>query len=327
MEKFKTVLTIANKQTSLGFGVVALLTAGGEQVFSSVVFQCPCSPELNFVYGLVFLLVPALALLLLGFILNKKTWKLLTGLCRKEKPCSCRKLAAAVTILAQISCSALVAPTTWVAVALLNGNYFECAMTGVRLSSYKKHLCGEKASSEQCQKDLFMFPCKKGLNEDQKADRDDVLLALRAESQIMGWLLIASIMLSNLMLTCLARCTSPISYMQLKFWRAYAQEENRLMDSYATEHAKELADRNLKSFFKKTPPQEIQTPSNKDWERISSLYKFCSKDHFYSTLHRFVEKQTTEVDSHMMRMESVKSADSVAVNPPAFDFVDSQMMP
>lgn len=63
MDKFKTVLNIAGKQTNLGFGLIALLTAGGEQIFSAVVFKCPCN-ELNFVYGIVFLLVPALALLL-----------------------------------------------------------------------------------------------------------------------------------------------------------------------------------------------------------------------------------------------------------------------
>uniref|UniRef100_A0A3Q0R820 Calcium homeostasis modulator family member 6 n=1 Tax=Amphilophus citrinellus TaxID=61819 RepID=A0A3Q0R820_AMPCI len=256
--------------TNLGFGLVALLTAGGEQIFSTAVFKCPCN-DLNFIYGMVFLLVPALALLLLGYILNRKTWKLLTGLCQhRGKPLRCKKLVAAGMILFQISTTALVAPSSWIAVALLNGNYYECAMTGTNVSIYNKHVCREKNQEAQCEKELHRFPCGKG----PQAVRDDVLLSLRAESQILGWLLITLMMVTNLLLTCVARCSSPISYLQLKFWKAYVHEENNLIDSYADKHAKALAERNLKSFFEKTPPENFITPSNRDWEKISSLYKF-----------------------------------------------------
>lgn len=185
MDKFKSVLTVANQQTNLCFGVVALLTAGGEQIFSSAVFRCPCSPELNFVYGMVFLLVPALALLLLGYIFSKKTWKLVTGLCQcKERPCGWRRLSTAGHVLFQISTSALVAPSTWIAVALLNGSYFECAMTGNSTgSSYTQHLCADITAAEQCRQDLFKFPCGKG-SQVPEADRERVMLTLRAHSQV-----------------------------------------------------------------------------------------------------------------------------------------------
>lgn len=183
MEKFNTILNIANKQTNLGVGLVALLTAGGEQIFSSAVFRCPCS-ELNFLYGLVFLLVPALALLLLGYILNKKTWKLLTGMCQhKAKLCRWRKLVATGTVLFQISTTALVAPSSWIAVALLNGNYYECAMTGTNVTTFNKHLCGYKKSQDQCEKELYRFPCGRGTSVPQ-ADREDIMLTLKAQSQV-----------------------------------------------------------------------------------------------------------------------------------------------
>ncbi|XP_072249459.1 calcium homeostasis modulator protein 6 [Leuresthes tenuis] len=314
MEKFKTVLNIVNKQSNFGFGLVAILTASGEQIFSSVAFRCPCN-ELNFIYGMVFLLVPALALLLLGYILSMKTWKLITGLWhRKARLWRWKNLATVGTALFQISAAALVAPCSWVAVALLNGNYYECAMTGTNLTAYNQHVCGHKLAEGQCEKELFRFPCEKG-----SRDREDVLRMLRAHSQILGWLLIASIMLSNLLLICIARCTSPISYLQLKFWSAYTQEENDLMDSYTTKHAKQLAERNLKSFFTQTPPENIITPSNKDWEKISCLYKFSTKDHYYSTLHRYVE--SNQGTDSGMKMASVKSSTS-ADNPAVLHFVD-----
>ncbi|XP_042279279.1 calcium homeostasis modulator protein 6 [Thunnus thynnus] len=324
MDKFKTVLNIANKQSNLGFGLVALLTAGGEQIFSSVVFRCPCN-ELNFLYGMVFLLVPALALLLLGYIMSKKTWKLLTGLCqRRAKLCRWRSLTTCGMVIFQISTTAMVAPSCWIAVALLNGNYFECVMTGTNISAYNKHLCGDRNSQVQCQKELHALPCVRDSSV-PRADREDVLFTLRAQSQILGWMLIASIMLSNLLLTCMARCTSPISYKQLKFWRAYAEEESNLMDSYSAKHAKELAERNLKSFFKQTPPEDIITPSNKDWEKISHLYKFSTKDHYYSTLHQHVEN-CQETENSMIRMVSVKSSEPADDNPAVLNFVDDGVM-
>ncbi|CAJ1061517.1 calcium homeostasis modulator protein 6 [Xyrichtys novacula] len=256
MERLMTLFSYAS-QTDIWAAVVALLTAGAEHVFSLVVFRCPCSPDLNFVYGLSFLLVPALALLLLGYILNKKTWILLTGTCRIW---SCDWVTANMTALLYISNFALVAPSSWIAVALLSGNYFECAMAGTNVSSsYGSHLCEDTSDVEQCQRELFRFPCGKGSGVSE-ADRNQVMLILKAHSQILGWLLIASIMLFNLLLICLGRCTSPISYLQLKFWRTYTKEENSLLNSRIVEHARKLAGRNLNSFFTDTPLKPFRSP-------------------------------------------------------------------
>uniref|UniRef100_A0A3P9LKA0 Calcium homeostasis modulator family member 6 n=1 Tax=Oryzias latipes TaxID=8090 RepID=A0A3P9LKA0_ORYLA len=314
MEKFQTILKFSSKQTNFGYGLVALITACGEQIFSTVAFKCPCN-EMSFLYGLVFLLVPALALLLLGVILSKKTWKLTTGFChRNPKLCKWRNLKSMAVTVFQISSCALVAPSTWIAVALLHGSYYECAMTGANFTSYSKVVCRGVNSEAKCVTELQTFPCRNTGNE-----REEVLRTLRAHSQILGWLVIASIMISNLLVICVARCFSPISYLQLKFWKDYAEEENDLMNDYSSKHAKELAERNLKSFFNQTPPANIVTPCNKDWEKISSLYKFSTKDHFYSTLHRYIEnKDETE---GCMRLTSLRSNES-ANNPPVLDFVD-----
>uniref|UniRef100_A0A8C6SM66 Calcium homeostasis modulator family member 6 n=1 Tax=Neogobius melanostomus TaxID=47308 RepID=A0A8C6SM66_9GOBI len=182
METFKTVINIANN--SLGSGLVALLTAGGEQIFSTVVVKCPCN-QLNFIYGLVFLLVPALALLTLGLILSKKTWQLVTGLCsRQEKVCgSCGQAKSLAMVLFQISTMAFMAPVTWIAVALLNGVLTECAMTGTNTTFFNNHLCKGREKEADCVKELHMFPCGKN-GTVPKDVREEVLLMLRAESQV-----------------------------------------------------------------------------------------------------------------------------------------------
>ncbi|XP_057691348.1 calcium homeostasis modulator protein 6-like [Corythoichthys intestinalis] len=316
MEKLNALLKIANKQTNLAFGLVSLLTAGGEQIFSSVLFRCPCN-ELNFMYGMVFLLLPAVALLLLAYILSQKMWKMMTGFCRNRTNFCCwKKMLHFLKTVLKISTTALVAPSSWIALALLKGNYFECAMTNANVTYYKERFCGGANSLVECQTEVQTFPCGGGSSAN---DREAVLLTLRAHSQILGWLLIALVMLSNLLLNCLARCTSPVNYLQLKFWRIYSHEESKLMDSYTLIHAKELAERNIESFFKHSSPKHIITPSNKDWDKISTLYKFSTKDHYYSTLHKYV-------DTGMIQMAAFKSAESMSDNPAVLNFVDKGRM-
>lgn len=298
---------------------MALLTAGGEQLFSNVVFKCPCN-QLNFIYGMVFLLVPAFALLTMGFILSKKTWKLVTGLCQRKEVCtSCSQMKSLVRVLFQICNMALLAPGTWIAVALLNGVFMECAMTGTNLTLFNNHLCKGREMEADCMEELPTFPCGKAGNV-PKDVRDEVLLTLRAESQVLGWLLIASMILSHLLLTCVARCRSPVSYLQLKFWRRYIHEETCALESQSGEHACALAKRNVKSFFSNKQPEDIHTPSNRQWEQISSLYKYRSKEEMphYSTLHRFVE--TMETHDGLMRSPTIISTDSHT--PAVLGFVD-----
>jgi len=105
--------------------------------------------------------------------------------------------------------------------------------------------------------------------------------------QIIGWVLIASILVCYLMLACLTRCYSPVSFHQLRFWQTYSQQERSLLESYSAEHAKNLANRNLKSFFDRTHPEEIVIPTSEDWQEISSFYRY-QKD-CYSTMQQYVE--------------------------------------
>ena len=178
MEKLKTVLDLNLKHyTALGYGLVTALTAGLERIFSTVVFQCPCNATWNLAYGLVFLLVPALALFLLGYVLSPRTWRVVTGCCAPGA-CTCCSGGGlhGVLVLAQLSGTAAVAPLTWVAVALLGGAFNECAASGTQVLA--RHLCSGR--DPNCTAQLPLVPCG------DKQDKDVLELQkdLKAQSQV-----------------------------------------------------------------------------------------------------------------------------------------------
>ncbi|XP_012385559.1 calcium homeostasis modulator protein 6 [Dasypus novemcinctus] len=304
MEKFRSVLDLHLKyRHTLGYGLVTLLTAGGERIFSTVVFQCPCNAW-NLSYGLVFLLVPALVLFLLGYVLSARTWRLLTGCCRSRTRRGCGAALRGTLVCAQLSCVAAVAPVTWVAVALLGGTFYECAVSGS--ADAAQRLC--PPLSYTCALELRQVPCQQA----ETKEVQDLLSVLKAESQVIGWMLIAAVIIFILIVKAVTRCFSPVSFLQLKFWKIYLEQEQQMLQTEATLHATELAKENVKCFFDSTHPKVYSTPSIKDWQQISALYTFSPKDQYYSMLHKYVNREE--------KNHSIRSLGEVV---PVLGFVDT----
>ncbi|NXN70206.1 CAHM6 protein, partial [Himantopus himantopus] len=282
MDKLRGALDFCIRhQTVLGYSIVSLLTAASEQIFSSVVFKCPCNAG-NMLYGSVFLIVPAFILFLFGYMVNAKVWRLLTGSCPPEKRCGCspcRTCAQYCLVLLPVAAKTSVAPLTWLAVALLRANFYECAASGSSL--IKNLVCKDKG--EECHKLLARIPCDEKLSQTISSE----FLSLQAQSQLLGWLLITGIMTVALISTCISRCYSPVSYLQLKFWKIYLKKEQELFEIKAKEHATRLAEINMKCFFEATDPAPFQTPSNEDWRKISFLYTFSPQQQYYSMIHKY----------------------------------------
>ncbi|XP_009680012.2 calcium homeostasis modulator protein 6 [Struthio camelus] len=259
MKKLRTVMDFCvHHQTVLGYSVVSLLPAASEHIFSAAVFKCPCN-SWNALYGSVFVVVPAFILFLLGFMMNTRTWRLLTGCCPQDNYCSCNlkgNCTRCVLVLGPVAMSALVAHLTWIAVALLSASFYECAATGNSL--VRKLMCKDKG--EQCSKLLVQIPCDEKLSEKIPGE----LLSLRSQSQLIGWILIAFIVTLALISTCLSRCYSPVSFLQLKFWKIYLRKEQEFFETKAKEHATKLAERDVNCFFEAIDPTPFQTPSNAD---------------------------------------------------------------
>ncbi|XP_055981284.1 calcium homeostasis modulator protein 5 [Sorex fumeus] len=287
MEAFQGIIKFfVNQKTVIGYSFMALLTVGSERLFSLVAFKCPCSTE-NVTYGLVFLFAPAWVLLILGFFVNNRSWKLFTGCCvnpRKIFPRghNCRFFY----VLGQIILSSLVAPMMWLSVALLNGTFYECAMSGTTSASLLEMICKNKP--KECREELYKVSC--GKTSMTSMDDEELKRSLQAQSQILGWFLICTASFFSLLTTCYARCRSKVSYLQMSFWKTYAQKEKEQLENKFLDYANKLSERNLKSFFENKRPDVFPLPTFAAWEAASQLHSFQESRPFYSTLHKVVEE-------------------------------------
>lgn len=282
---------ISNKKT-LGYSIVSLLTIASEQIFSSVAFKCPCN-SLNTLYGCVFLLVPALLLFLLGYFVNARIWLLFTGIRVREKKHCCgfwEKGCFYLKVLAPVTAGTVVAPLTWIAVALLSASFYECAASGNRFIRNK--VCTNQTTFKECQKLLEKIPCDESAVEPFLSENSTYIakfVSFRAQSQIIGWLLVATIIIVALISTCISRCHSPVSYLQMKFWKIYMEKEREHFKTKAEEHAGQLARRNINCFFEATNPPPFQTPHSEDWQKTSFPYTFNKNDQYYSMIHKYID--------------------------------------
>ncbi|XP_077455885.1 calcium homeostasis modulator protein 5-like [Stigmatopora argus] len=288
MDKFQTVLRFfMNQKSTIGYSFMALLTIGGERVFSMVSFQCPCNRDQNFAYGLTFLLGPAAVLLVLGLFFSARLWRLYTGCCLNPiKLCPRGRCFGCFRVFISIFTGACVAPIMWLSVALLNGTFYECAVSGLNDNLVVDILC--KNRTMKCREELARVPC--GRSKLTAEDRMDLLLMFRAQSQILGWCIIIIAATFGLLGTCYTNCRSKVSYLQLTFWKRYVEQEREHFDAYTMEYASKLAERNLKSFFENKDPDPFPFPNHKAWEEISALYTFSRSEQYYSTLQRYVER-------------------------------------
>ncbi|XP_054975162.1 calcium homeostasis modulator protein 2-like [Sorex araneus] len=221
-------------------GLVALGTTGGQELFSLLAFQCPCSPVQNFQYGLTATLMPALLLFFISIILNNQTKKLVDGCrCFRTKKCPC--------ILYSIVGHAAVAPLTWLVISLLRGDAYVCAFSEfVDPSSLTAE--NESFPLSHATQILARFPC--GESPDNLSGiREEVSRRLKFESQLLGWLLICTVAVVVFLSKCLKSCCSRLGYHQEDYRARYLTNEEQLLRRTAEVHSLALAANKVKKFF------------------------------------------------------------------------------
>ncbi|XP_054975150.1 calcium homeostasis modulator protein 2-like [Sorex araneus] len=277
-------------------GLVALGTTGGQELFSLLAFQCPCSPVRNFRYGLTATLGPALLLFFISIILNNQTRNLVDWCrCFRTKKCPC--------ILYSIVGRAAVAPLTWLVISLLRGDAYVCAFSEfVDPSSLTAE--NETFPLSHATQILAMLSC--GESPDNLSGfREEVSRRLKFESQLLGWLLICTVAVVVFLIKCLKACCSKLSYHQEDYRACYRANEKQLFRLTAEVHSLALAANNVKQFFgfvalskrdqtlmDKFPKQG--TERSIPWDKINDSSKYQEKPEIppYSRLHKWAIEQS-----------------------------------
>ncbi|XP_051853555.1 calcium homeostasis modulator protein 6-like [Antechinus flavipes] len=296
MKRLKHVLNLLIKYHPVfGYSFFSLLTAASEYIFSSVVFECPCSAIWNFPYSLVFLLVPALILFLLSCLLSTRAMRLMTGCCATgREQYGCKKDRVGLCVLVGMYCrfilAATMAPITWIAVALLGGGFYECAASGSTWAA--RLLCPDQEGS--CSEQLPRVPCQ-----NEKSEKvQELLKELKAHSQMAGWLLIGLLMIIFLIFTFIIRCQSSLTVFHNTFKEEYFKKEEEILRNKVTECARQLAEENVKCFFDGSQPQEIKIPKSEEWQ-ISSQYIVNPGHPYYSILHKYVNQRKGDCNTYL----------------------------
>lgn len=170
-------LFFKSKDVVIFNGLIALGTVASQTAYNVFAFDCPCSQGRNYIYGLAVIGVPALVFLLIGIMMNRSTWDLVSE-CRLR---NCRKLsgAAAFALLGTIIGRAVVAPVTWVVISLLQGQAYTCA-----LSEFVDPSTLENFPSGYGPEMMATFPCKESVPKELQNFQPEVVRRLKYESQV-----------------------------------------------------------------------------------------------------------------------------------------------
>ncbi|XP_067839926.1 calcium homeostasis modulator protein 4-like [Heptranchias perlo] len=288
-----------DKQKTILHSMIVLVTVFGQQTFSFFAFSCPCKPTVNQYYGLAFFGVPALVLLILGYVINGLTWKLIMSF-RNGPNLKHRDFNLTCYVLCSITGSAIVAPITWLAVTLLNGLYYQCGMSEfLSVDSWKVF---ENISLREQKDILARFPCPKvSIKEIKNISeiRNEGNRILLFQSQVAGWILIACVTMVAFLTLCIPRYFSPLSFLHLSYWAQYLENEECLFQETVKKHSQLYALKHIKKFFGFIPEekqvQKIRLPVREDWRMISGINVFTKLEQDscqYSLLHTWAEESS-----------------------------------
>ncbi|KAK5974774.1 hypothetical protein GCK32_019063, partial [Trichostrongylus colubriformis] len=100
--------------------VLVVSTIGGQSIIRKLTFACPCAYPLNIVHSLVFMVGPAVALLIIGIVLNTTTWKIVHGTCFRAHETR-HTWSTLYASWVEVAAQALLAPAAWLFVVFLDG--------------------------------------------------------------------------------------------------------------------------------------------------------------------------------------------------------------
>jgi len=279
-----------NKGSIQNFGIVGI-TVATEEIAKFVFFYCPCNYPKNKMYGMSFILGPAIILFIAGFLAHRRTWRLVTGLCNRTQGVGRggKRIIHFIFIFLQISSKAVIAPATWFLLAMLKGDYYACAnwpnpYIGTDVTRVNLHMPPKNNSNlpEPCEHHFDPKYFKHSL------ESEIIARNLRAESHVIGWFFVCIGMFVGVIVMCLGSCRSRFSYEQSNYIDRYREAEIDAFEDALSEKASAQAKLIVDHYFSK-PRDKLQ------WDQIAVINDKVTKSKrgrpIYSPLHNFVNKE------------------------------------
>ncbi|XP_074043513.1 calcium homeostasis modulator protein 6-like [Macrotis lagotis] len=171
-----------------GTSLLSLLSGVREWNFTNKCFPCPCTRKLNLLHSIFYLIVSPLLILLLGCAFNEQAqWFMIGYYTPSQVKDEGSKIAWNRYIRKLRSIwPILVATFFWISVALMEGDYYECAFSASLWVS--RQLCPGQETN--CTQQLPLVPCQK----EKPLQFQEFFQDLKAIVQILGCSLIALVL-------------------------------------------------------------------------------------------------------------------------------------
>ncbi|XP_034157533.1 calcium homeostasis modulator protein 1 [Pangasianodon hypophthalmus] len=249
MDKFRMMFQFlqANQESFMN-GICGIMALASAQLYSTFEFTCPCLPEYNYAYGIGILIVPPLWFFMLGYVLNNnisvltEEWKRPTGQ-RQKEPSVLRYMLCSMTQ------RALIAPSVWIAVTLMDGKSFLCAYSAkIDLSHFlnRSHVLMPDKDMERL---LATIPCKNIFEAHDVINREAASRYIRVMSQACGWAFLMLTTFVAFLIRAIRPCFTQAIFLKTKYWSHYIDTERRLFDETCKEHAKSFAKVCIQQYF------------------------------------------------------------------------------
>ncbi|KAI5107957.1 calcium homeostasis modulator protein 1, partial [Silurus meridionalis] len=249
MDKFRMMFQFlqANQESFMN-GICGIMALASAQLYSTFEFTCPCLPEYNYAYGVGILIIPPLWFFMLGYVLNNnisvltEEWKRPTGQ-RQKEPSVLRYMLCSMTQ------RALIAPSVWIAVTLMDGKSFLCAYSAKLDLSQFLNRSRVFMPDKDMERLLATIPCKNIFNASDIINGEAASRYIRVMSQACGWAFLMLMTFVAFLIRAIRPCFTQAIFLKTKYWSHYIDTERRLFDETCKEHAKSFAKVCIQQYF------------------------------------------------------------------------------
>ncbi|XP_070587121.1 calcium homeostasis modulator protein 3-like [Erythrolamprus reginae] len=249
MDRFQMVFQyFQSNSESVTNGICGLLALASVKIYTIFDFNCPCLVKYNTAYGLGIMFIPPIALFLCGLIVNRQfvmmleEWRRPTG-DRRKNPSIIRYMCSSVMQ------RAMIAPTVWILVTLLDGKCFVCAFSNSIDPEKFPEFAANITSYDALQHFLAKIPCKQDELMRNNTSRKVVSRYLKCCSQAFGWSLLLILIVMAFLARCLKPCFNHAAFLKTRYWSNYIDLEQKIFEETCCEQTRDFAHKCILHFF------------------------------------------------------------------------------